>query len=134
MRYELYSLKCLNCGARNAPSLQRCSGCRGELAPIRRCNLCQNENPPNAYVCLTCYTVLKQKPQVGILHCQLPWTVPLLVIVVLLGWLGLVMGKHWLDYTEAQIETNAVLVKQMELQHREYEMREEIAEKEATHE
>jgi hypothetical protein len=91
---------------------------------MRRCARCQAENPPNAYVCLTCYTVLRQKPSVGFMHWQMPWGVSCIVIVVAIGWISFSLLEQWFAYAEAQIETNAALTRQMELQHREYEMRE----------
>lgn len=90
---------------------------------MRRCFRCQAENPPNAYVCITCYTILQQKPQVGILHWHMPWTLCTVVLVVVVGWAGYSIAEQWFAYAEAQIETNAALARQLEMQHREYERR-----------
>jgi ribosomal protein L40E len=126
MRYELYSLKCDACGARNAPTLKRCAGCGGNLSSIRRCSKCQEENPPNAFVCLRCYTPLREKPRVGVMHWHIPWSVSVITLVVVVGWTGFSLAQHWFEYAEAQIEASAATAKQIELQHREYEMRENV--------
>lgn len=123
MRYELYSLRCDDCGAANAPTLKRCAGCRGELKAIRRCARCQEENPPNAFVCIKCYSMLREKPRVGFLHYHIPWSVSAIALTVVVGWIVFSLADQWFAYAEAQIDTNAAIARQMELQHREYEMR-----------
>jgi ribosomal protein L40E len=128
MRYELYSLRCEACGAPNAPTLKRCAGCGGELKAVRRCARCQEENPPNAFVCIKCYSMLREKPRVGLLHYHIPWSVTVIALTVLVGGTVFSLIKQWVAYAEAQIEANAAITKQMELQHREYEMRENVNE------
>ncbi len=130
MRYELYSLRCDQCGARNAPTLSRCAGCKGSLHAIRRCARCQEENPPNAFACVKCYAVLREKPRVGVLHWRLPWSVSFLAIFIVMGWTLFSLAKHWFEYAEAQIESNITAARQMELQHREYERRHNLNESE----
>ncbi len=120
MRYELYSLACKDCAARNEPTAKKCVGCGGALAFFRRCSRCQQENPPNAYVCLKCYSVLQQKPSVGMLHWHIPWTVSFVVLTVVVGYVAFSLAKQWFAYTEAQIEANAVAARQLEVMHRDY--------------
>jgi hypothetical protein len=64
---------------------------------------------------------LREKPSVGVLHWHIPWSVSLITLVVVVGWTGYSLAAQWFNYTEAQIEASAVLARQMELQHREYE-------------
>jgi ribosomal protein L40E len=125
MRYELYSLQCNQCGSRNAPDKGRCAGCGGVLSHIRRCSYCQAENPPNAYVCLRCYKVLREKPKVGVLHWRIPWWLSAPVLVGSMIWVIFALGHQWSSYAQAQIENNASTVQYLEMQHREMESRQD---------
>lgn len=119
MRYELYSLQCERCRARNAPDKTKCTACNGPLVSIRRCPSCQAENPPNAYICITCYRVFKQNPNVGFLHCQMPWGVSVLLLTVTFGWFGYKIFEGWMNYAQAQVESSVVNDQLLEIQRRE---------------
>ncbi|MCB4756543.1 MAG: hypothetical protein LHV69_05870 [Elusimicrobia bacterium] len=128
-RYELYSLRCTRCDARNSPVAARCSKCGAPVVQWRRCHFCQFENPPNACLCLTCYHVLKGKPQTGLLHMQLPWGVPVVVLTVVFGWFGLQLARSWFAYAEAQVERSVVSDQYLALQRMEWKAKQRGAEK-----
>lgn len=104
MRFELYSLICQKCGARNSPLLRNCAKCGGSVRQLRRCTNCQTENPPNAYVCLHCYRVLKSKLQTKFIHFYIPWPVSFLVLFISLGWVSYNFLKGWVELVSAQME------------------------------
>lgn len=104
MRFELYSLICQKCGARNAPDQKNCVKCQGPVRQIRRCPGCQKENPPNAFVCLYCYRILKSKPQTSFINFYVPWTVSVLVVCLAFGWASFNLFKGWVDVVSAQLE------------------------------
>ncbi len=123
MRFELYSLVCQSCAARNAPDRKTCVGCGGEVRPIRRCPGCQTENPPNAYICVKCYRKLKTNPPTSFVHFHIPWPASVLVICLSLGWFGVNLFKGWIDFVSTQVELRTQEERALVFQKKQFENR-----------
>ncbi len=97
----------------------------------RRCPLCQVENPPNAFFCLSCYHGLKGKPQTSFLHMRLPWSVSALTLAVCLVWLMFEGVKGWMNAAQAQIEASLTNEQYLALQRMELRQRSKAVEEQA---
>jgi hypothetical protein len=124
VRYELYSLYCPACKAENKPGTKKCIGCDSPLTSNRHCQFCKKENPINAYVCIYCYRIMREKPRVGVWHYHMPWSVSVIVISLAAGSLAYMVARGIYNALDSHIESAAaterfLAMQQAEARHRE---------------